>query len=434
MLLSLIRSLAALILALAVFAGFCLWLILSQVSGKFLYPAVYADALTAADAYPRLYSDLLAGPAGEGWARDLLGEGLPVADADLIALMQDVAPPEYLQGQVEGNLHRAAAYFRAETDGPELYLELAEPLGRLTPATLNYLDRRIDRLEVVEPELLSHPFSGADYARALGESLNGLIFRQSIPETLPSIRILPEPLRPAAFDRVMSQLPDYLPLPPESRANLAAAAPELQAQFTAGHTRQFLKTAARAIAKPVLEREIAAALAESGGLDDQRRLPLLPLLAAATGYPTAGELSAELDRLRSEFNYFLNRGRLISLAVVLLGTVLLGMLYLPAWPRCLRWPGITLLLSGLAAFGLGWLAASVLPSAAAEGLRRLLESDAAVSPAAVNLLADLAQELTAGLLAGIGNGGLALALLGAVLLALAYVLERRRKRAAALGG
>ena len=433
MLLSLIRSVTALILALVVFAGFGLWLILGQVSGKLFDPAVYADALAAADAYPRLYSDLLAGPAGQRWARDLLGEGLPVADADLIALMQDVAPPAYLQSQAEGNLHRAAAYFREETDGPDLYLELAEPLARLTPAALNYLDRRIDQLEVVEPELLSHPFSGEDYARALGESLNGLIFREQLPETLPSIRILPEPLRPAAFDRVMSQLPDYLALSPESRADLAAAEPELRAQFIAGNTRPFLKAAARAIAMPVLEREITAARAESG-LKDQSRLPLLPLLAAATGYPSAGDLSAELDRLRSELNYFLHRGRLISLAVVLLGTALLGLLYLPNLARCLRWPGITWLLSGLAAFGMGWLAAAVLPGAAAEGIRRLLESDAAISPAAVNLLADLAQELAAGSLAGIGNGGLALALLGAVLLALAYVLERRRKAAAGSGG
>ena len=433
MLLSLIRSVTALVLALAVFAGFCLWLILNQVSGKLFDPAVYADALTAADAYPRLYSDLLAGPAGEGWLRDLLGEGLPVADADLIALMQEIAPPEYLQSQVEGNLQRAAAYFREETDGLELYLELAEPLARMTPAALKYLDRRIDQLEVVEPELLSHPFTGADYARALGESLNGLIFRQSIPETLPSIRILPEPLRPAAFDLVMSRLPDYLALSPESRADLAAAEPELRAQFIAGNTRQFLKSATRAIAKPVLEREITAALTESG-LDDQRRLPLLPLLAAATGYPSAGELLAELDRLRQDFNRFLNRGRLISLAVVLLGTALLGLLYLPNPAHCLRWPGITWLLSGLAAGLLGWLAASVLPGAAAEGIKQWLASDAAISPAAVNLLADLAQELAAGLLAGIGNGGLALALLGAVLLALSYALERRRKAASGRGG
>ena len=433
MLLSLIRSVTALVLALVVFAGFCLWLVLNQVSGKLLDPAVYAEALVSVDAYPRLYSDLLAGPAGQGWARDLLGEGLPVADADLIALMQEIAPPEYLQSQVEGNLQRAAAYFREETDGLELYLELAEPLARLTPAALNYLNRRIDQLEVVEPAMLSNPLTGADYARALGESLNGLIFRQSVPETIPSIRILPEPLRPAAFDRVMSQLPDYLALPPESRADLAAAAPELRAQFIAGDTRPFLKAAARAIAKPVLEGEIAAARAESG-LEDQSRLPLLPLLAAAMGYPTAEELSAELDRLRQDFNRFLNRGRLISLAVVLLATALLGLLYLPKLARGLRWPGITWLLSGLAAFGLGRLATAVLPGAAAEGVRQLSGADAAISPAAVSLLADLAQELAAGLLAGVGNGGLALALLGAVLLALASVLERRRKRAADSGG
>ena len=426
MLLSIIRSLAALILGLAVFAGFCLWLVLHQVSGKLFDPAVYADALTAADAYPRLYSDLLTGPAGERWTRDLLGAGLPVADADLIDLMREVAPPEYLQGQTEGNLRRAAAYFRAETDQLELYLELAEPWSRITPAALNYLDRRIDRLEVVEPGMLLNPFTGDDYARALAAALNGLIFREQVPDTIPSIKIMPEPLRPLAFDQVLSRLPDYLQLPPPARANLTAAAPELRAQFTAGNTRQFLKIATRALAAPVLARELAAA-AVASGLDDRKRLPLLPLLAAATGYPTPEELQGDIAPFRKDLNRFLALGRLISLALVILGTALMGLLYLPDWPRCLRLPGITLLLSGLAALLLGWLAAAALPQAAADGVRRLLALDSELSPAAVSLLAELGQELAAGLLGGIGNGGLALALLGAVLLALAYVLERRRK-------
>ena len=426
MLLSLIRSLAALILGLAVFAGFCLWLVLNQASGKLFDPAVYADALIAADAYPRLYSDLLAGPAGERWARDLLGDSLPIEDADLIDLMREVAPPEYLQSQTEGNLRRAAAYFRAETDPLDLYLELAEPWDRVTPAALNYLDRRIDRLEVVEPRMLLNPFTGEDYARALAASLNGLIFREQIPETIPSILILPEPLRPVAFDQVLSRLLDYLELPPPARANLAAVAPELRAQFTAGNTRQFLKIATRSLAEPVLERELAAA-AVASGLDDRKRLPLLPLLAAATGYPTAGELQGDIAPFRKDLNRFLALGRLISLALVILGTALMGLLYLPDWPRCLRWPGLTLLLSGLAALLLGWLAAAALPQAAADGVRRLLTLDTELSPAAVGLLADLGRELAAGLLGGIGNGGLALALLGAVLLALAYGLERRRK-------
>ena len=426
MLLSLIRSLAALILGLAVFAGFCLWLLLNQVSGKLFDPALYADALTTVDAYPRLYSDLLAGPTGERWARDLLGDGLPIEDADLIALMREVAPPEYLQGQTEGNLRRAAAYFRAETGQLELYLELAEPWARITPAALNYLDRRIDRLAVVEPGMLLNPYTGEDYARALAASLNGLLFRKQIPETLPAIQILPEPLRPLAFDQVLSRLPDYLELPPPARANLAAAAPELRAQFTAGNTRQFLKITTRTLAEPVLEQELSAAAA-ANSLDDQKRLPLLPLLAAATGYPTAEELQGDLALFRKDLNRFLDLGRLISLALVILGTALMGLLYLPDWPRGLRWPGITLLLSGLAALLLGWLAAAVLPQAAADGIRRLLALDTELSPAAVSLLAELGQELAAGLLAGIGNGGLALALLGAVLLALAYVLERRRK-------
>ena len=426
MLLSIVRALAALVLGLAVFAGFLVWAVFNQAAGKVFDAGVYADALAEVDAYERIYSEALAGEEGELWMGELLGENLPVDYGDLTGIVREAAPPEYLQGQVEGNLRRAAAYFQEETERLELYLELAEPLARLGVAALDYVEGRIDRLEVVEPGMLFNPLAGQEYVRALGESLEGLIFREELPETIPSIAILPEPVRPAVFGLVVAQLPEYLELPASARDSWLAAEPELRERFGYGDTQGFLKAAARAIGEPV----VAQGIADAGvalGLDERGRWPLLPLAAEGMGYAGAAELQQEIDEVRDRVNDSLRLGQRLALAVVGVGALLMGLMYLPNLARSLRWPGVTLLLSGLAVFGLGWLATAALPGMAAGGMGQLLAAESGGSAALAGLLADTAQALAAGLLAGLGNWGLGLALVGAVLLAAAYGMERRGK-------
>ncbi len=433
MLLSIVRALAALILGLAVFAGFLVWAVLNQAVGKVFDAGVYADALAGVNAYERIYGEVLAGEEGELWMRELLGENLPVDYGDLTGIVREAAPPEYLQGQVEGNLSRAAAYFQGETERLELYLELGEPLARLGSAALDYVEERIDRLEVVEPGMLFNPLAGGEYVRALGESLEGLIFREELPETIPSIAILPELVRPAVFELAVAQLPEYLELPAAARDSWMAAEPELRERFADGDTPGFLKAAARAIGKPVVEQGIA----EAGvmlGLDERGRWHLLPLAAEGMGYGSEGELQGEIDGARDRVNDLLRWGQRLALAVVVVGALLMGLLYLPNLARSLRWPGVTLLLSGLAVFGLGWLATAALPGMAADGVRQLLAAEAGGSAALAGLLAVAAQAVAAGLLAGLGNWGLGLAAAGAVLLAAAYGMERRRKGRDGFGG
>lgn len=433
MLVSIMRSLAGLVLGLAVFVGFLVWAVLHQAAGKVFDAEVYADALAGVDAYERIYSEVLAGEEGEAWVQELVGDNLPVDYGDLTGIVRAAAPPEYLQGQVEGNLTRAAAYFQGERERLELYLELEEPLARLGSAALDYVDGRIDGLEVVEPEMLFNPLAGWEYVQALGESLEGLIFREELPETIPSIAILPEIARPAVFDLALAQLPEYLDLPAEARESWAAAEPGMRERFVAGDTRGFLKGAARAMGELVVEWGIAEAGVQIG-LDDRGRWQLLPLAAEGMGYESEGELQGAIDRLREDLDFFLDGGRVLALAVVGVATVLMGVVYLPNLARSLRWPGVTLLLSGLAVFGLGRLATAGLPGLAADVLRQLLETEAGWSAALAGLVAEGAQALAAGLLAGLGNWGLGLALVGAVLLVVAYGMELRGKRREGFGG
>ena len=345
MLLSIVRALAALVLGLAVFAGFLVWAVLNQAAGKVFDAGVYGDALAGVNAYERIYSEVLAGEEGELWMGELLGENLPVDYGDLTGIVREAAPPEYLQGQVEGNLNRAAAYFQGETERLELYLELAEPLARLGAAALDYVEGRIDRLEVVEPGMLFNPLAGQEYVRALGESLEGLIFREEVPETIPSIAILPDLVRPAVFELVVAQLPEYLELPAAARDSWMAAEPELRGRFGDGDTPGFLKAAARAIGEPVVEQGIAEA-GVAMGLDERGRWHLLPLAAEGMGYAGAAELQQEIDGARDRVNGLLRSGQGLALATVGVGALLMGLVYLPNLARSLRWPGVTLLLSG----------------------------------------------------------------------------------------
>ena len=63
-----------------------------------------------------------------------------------------------------------------------------------------------------------------------------------------------------------------------------------------------------------------------------------------------------------------------------------------------------------------------------------MELEAGWSAALAGLVADGAQALVAGLLAGLGNWGLGLALAGAVLLVVAYGMEWRGRRREGFGG
>ena len=425
MLLWILRSVLSFVLGLLVFGAFLVYVVFSALNGLF-DDRVYADALVEADAYQRLYSQAYA------IAWEDFGEIPGVSYADLVAMVREVAPPAYLQEQVEDNLERMAAYFGkgkepdAETDRLELYLELEQPLARLKPTILDYLDRRVDGLEVLEPESPYNPFEQVGYVQDLNESLYVLLQNRETPGAVPSIRFIPDLLRPVTFDLVMGQAPDYLSLDSRSRRKLESGTPKLREQFIAGNTREFIKLVTRAIAIPYIDEAIAEI--EAGlGLDDRRRLDLLAVAADGMGYASEAELQRELAGLRSGLRRTLNQGRVWSLIAVIVGTAAMGLLYLRQPATFLRWLRLTLLLTSVGAFALGWLAQMVLPGLLGNQVGRLLSSNFGLSPESINLASDVTESVIVNLLDGITWPALIPLLLAVALFAAPYGWARWQK-------
>lgn len=106
----------------------------------------YTDALAQQQVYDRLYFEVLT-PQLVSEIRPII---LPDLDwytpEELVKIVRDVAPPEYLHGQAENNLLRLSAYFGGDTDRLELYLDVSEPLQRWESAhqKLNETDATVD--------------------------------------------------------------------------------------------------------------------------------------------------------------------------------------------------------------------------------------------------------------------------------------------------
>ena len=420
-----LRSVLSFVLGLLVFGAFLVYVVFSALNGLF-DDRVYADALVEADAYQRVYSQ------ADAIAWEDFGEIPGVSYADLVAMVREVAPPAYLQEQVEDNLGRASAYFGkgkepdTETDRLELYLELEQPLARLEPTILDYLDHRVDGLEVQEPDSFLNPFEQVRYVQDLNESLYVLLQNREAPDAVPSIRFIPDLLRPVTFDLVMGQAPEHLSLDSRSRRKLESGTPKLREQFIAGNTREFIKLVTRAIAIPYIDEAIAEI--EAGlGLDDRRRLDLLAVAADGMGYASEAELQRELAGLRSGLRRTLNQGRVWSLIAVIVGTAAMGLLYLRQPATFLRWLRLTLLLTSVGAFALGWLAQMVLPGLLGNQVGRLLSSNFGLSPESINLASDVTESVIVNFLDGIAWPALIPLLLAVALFAAPYGWARWQK-------
>ena len=96
-LISIFRAGATLVLGVAIFVGFLSYLIMNNFSDKLLTADFYNDTLAAEDAYNRIYDEVLLDDELMDTTEKFLG-GIEIADhQDVIDLMREVIPPEYIQ-------------------------------------------------------------------------------------------------------------------------------------------------------------------------------------------------------------------------------------------------------------------------------------------------------------------------------------------------
>ena len=292
-----LRSAASLILGLVIFFGFLGILLTTNLRDNFLTTEFYTENISDNNAYDRFYNKVLLDTEFEDTTDELLGD-VHVPGEDIVKLVREILPPEYLQDQVEGAIQGAIEYLNKKTDTPEVFLDLGPPLEQVKPALFGYIDRRIDGLEEVpvttfeelETELESlfrtvemgeiptrvpsiadpnalvsgyvdqqiaaleeRPVRTTDEFEAELEKVYEDLGNGEIPATVPSLDAIPVSQRTAAFDNVLSALRSDLSIPEEAIKGLENREQEIKEQLRLGSVKGALEVATEEVTAPVVE-------------------------------------------------------------------------------------------------------------------------------------------------------------------------------------
>ena len=208
-----IRPLLTVTLGLVVVVAVGILTVDRLVSNKLLNADFYAEIISQQDTYNRIYDEVLL----EDDVRRASGELFPaelVSHEDLVGILRNVVPPEYLRGQVEGVIDSIIEYLREDGGGPEtdntgqleIYVELGPALARVKPVAIDYVRERIGRMPEEQAE---DPECTPGRVRQLGERYSDLhdeIAAGRTPASIPSIKVLPEPCRAIIFDAIFGAL------------------------------------------------------------------------------------------------------------------------------------------------------------------------------------------------------------------------------------
>jgi hypothetical protein len=338
---------------------------------------------------------------------------------ELVELARDIVPPDYIHDQVEENIQQLTEYMGGEVDVLELYLELGPPLDRVKPAIFAELDRRIDRLETVEPDPDRSIQQQVAQARALTEASVRSLGSGRIPASVPSVRFIPRPFRADVFDVALPNLLSEPRLDLRVRNSLEANSAELRATFISGDTRQFLKVAAWVIVTPILDGALAGLRQR---LDSQERLDILEMVARSNNQNSEAELRADLENFRDQISRVRLWGKTVALVVGVSATVAMLLIYLPSLTNALRWPGLTLLLTGGVLYGLAKVLENTLPEQVNGLIYSSIAATSETPSVATELITDISRSLVQQSVEGIATPALVLLIVGAVLFASSFLI------------
>ncbi len=251
------RAVAAVILGILVFVCFLSYTLVSHFTGKLLADTFYTELLLDHDAYNRIYTEVLLDDEVRQYSQELTGGIQVLSHEDLVGMAREVAPPEYIQAQVEGNIERTTDYLGGETEALDLTLDLGPPLARVEPVLFADVDRRIAQVEVVELDPNLSVNQQVARATELSESSLRSLSAGQVPQAVPSIQTIPGPFRDEIFDAVWPSVVNDPNLDPRVRSGLESNTPELRQEFIDGNTRDFLKATARPFLDPVVDDALA---------------------------------------------------------------------------------------------------------------------------------------------------------------------------------
>ena len=119
-LISLVRAGASLILFVIIFVGFLSYLILNNFSDKLLSADFYNNTLAAEDTYNRIYDEVLLDDELKDTTERFLGDIQIVSHQEIVDLLREIMPPEYIQAEVERAIGRTIDWVNEDVDELDL--------------------------------------------------------------------------------------------------------------------------------------------------------------------------------------------------------------------------------------------------------------------------------------------------------------------------
>jgi hypothetical protein len=385
-LIPLFRAFVALVLFVIIFVSFLSYLIVNNVAGKLLSADFYTNTLESEDTYNRIYNDVLLDGELEQTTRRLLGDIQIASNQEVVELLREIMPPEYIQSEVEGAIGRTVDYFNEDAENLGLYIDLNLPLNNVKPVMINYIDKRILELEVEDSDFsgcsLNAAQSVADTFRVMFDQLAGGV----VPKSAPSLEEIKPVCRVIIFELAYGSLIDGAGLNESTSAILENSKEDLRAPFENGDTIQVLKVSARLLAEPKIDTAIDGVRENLTGTG---QFDLISQIVEWDGDRTESQLRADLAGGRDWISKASNFGDMTSLVMVIGGTAIMGLIFFPTLSGMLRWPGTTLIITGGFFFAVGKIAQSKVPEALSDAWETSADRVSDVPPAVTDLGTDI---------------------------------------------
>ena len=388
--LALFRVFGGLLLGLAVVAGLLYLLVAVNLSQNLVESETYNIAISDTGAYDRIYEEVLADPDAKEDIGNLLG-GVEFDQVDEVTeILREVMPPSYLKAQTEDNINRLTGFLRGEREELEIYARLRLPLERIESAVLGEVHQRVEEVEIREPASTGCSVSHLRQLAAASAVPLSQLSAGQIPQSAPSLEMLSQECREREYDRWFGLLLEDAAIDGQTKDILERENPNLHRNFVEGDTSAFLEAVAGPLAMPVIDEAVADI---RRNLHRSEQFDILQWLADESEDLSRRDIEEQAESLRNVVGAVNGIGRVIALAVVIAGLLLMALMHLPRPARMLGWPGITLAVGGAVSLLAGFALNSTLPGRIGNAVldRALYFDDAPVS--AINLAADLAESL-----------------------------------------
>ncbi len=370
-----LRALVGLVCGAAFVGGLGLWLAANTVSDHLLDAQFYISAAREADVYERIYDRRVFAEQLQETTRRVTG-GIEVKQRDIVAVVREIAPPEYIQVQVERAVSRMAGFARGDADDLDLTIDLGEPLDRIKPVVVEYVRMQLRDLPVREAN------SGEEFVDYLQQSLADLQGGR-LPEEVLTFDVPGDDA-----DRALATIfPDGSALSARDRRKVRDA-------LTRGRTVEAFATAADVLIDPVYTSALRELKRDIGG----EGLVFDPVARAAeSDRQSRGEYVQTLRDVRDRLDQIDAFSGIVGPLLLIGIAALIVAVHLPRLGTGMLWAGVIVFLSALSILGLTALAKVAIPEAITQVIDANNTGEAgALNPILTDVGEDMADQLANG--------------------------------------